>query len=111
MRQRIGFLKKAIARTDGYYSRSGERLVSAKLTQDEVDTFNTYLIPKKSAAAPKQQPAVKAKPAVKTRTVKVKAVEQPAAPVVVNDEIVEQLAEAAAEEVLAEVPALEEKAE
>jgi hypothetical protein len=110
MRQRIGFLKKAIARTDGYYSRSGERLVSAKLTQNEVDTFNTYLIPKKSAAAPKQQPAVKAKPAVKTRTVKVKAVEQPAAPVV-DDEIVEQLAEAAAEEVLAEVPALEEKAE
>lgn len=110
MRQRIGFLKKAIARTDGYYSRSGERLVSAKLTQNEVDTFNTYLIPKKSAAAPKQQPAVKAKPAVKTRTVKVKAVEQPAAPVV-DDEIVEQLAEAAAEEVLAEAPALEEKAE
>jgi hypothetical protein len=110
MRQRIGFLKKAIARTDGYYSRSGERLVSAKLTQDEVDTFNTYLIPKKPAAAPKQQPEVKAKPAVKTRTVKVKSVEQPAAPVV-DDEIVEQLAEAAAEEVLAEVPALEEKAE
>lgn len=40
MRNKIGFLKNAIAKINGYFSRSGEKLVSARLSQEEVDAFN-----------------------------------------------------------------------
>lgn len=41
MRKRIGFLKNAIARPKGYYSPKGEKLVSVRLTQEEIDAFNS----------------------------------------------------------------------
>ena len=41
MRKKIGFLKNAIARLKGYYNPKGEKLVSAKLTQEECDVFNS----------------------------------------------------------------------
>lgn len=54
MRKKIGFLKKATAHTDGYYSRSGERLVSARLTTAEVEAFNGVPKKKKAVTAPKK---------------------------------------------------------
>jgi len=58
MRKKIGFLKKAIAKVDGYFSPKGEKLASARLTPEEVNAFNgtgkKAAAPKKAAAAPKK---------------------------------------------------------
>lgn len=51
MRKKIGFLKKAIAQVNGYFSKFGEKLVSARLTPAEVEAFNGGPKKKKAAAA------------------------------------------------------------
>jgi hypothetical protein len=54
MRKRIGFLKNAIAEVSGYFSKRGEKLVSARLTPEEAEAFNGGPKKKKVAAAPKK---------------------------------------------------------
>ena len=95
MRQKIGFLKKATAKIDGYYSHKGERLVSARLTPEEVAAFNGEGKKKAAAKAPKQP---KAKVVEAAPVVEVVAEQEPVAEAVV---VVEEVA----------APAEEQKAE
>lgn len=87
MRQKIGFLKKAVAKADGYYSHKDKKLVSARLTPEEVAAFNGAGKKKAVAKAPKPP--------------KVKVVEvAPVVEVVVEQEpeVVEEVAPAAEEQ-------------
>lgn len=101
MRKKIGFLKKAIAKIDGYFSPKGEKLVSARLTPAEVDAFNG--VAKKKAAPAKAAKAPKTKAAA--AVVAAPAVE------VVEQEVVEPAAEAVLAEVPPVVVTVEEKTE
>ena len=89
MRKKIGFLKKAIAKVDGYFSQSGEKLVSARLTPEEAEQFNKG--GKKKAAAPKKAPAAPKKEAAVVEETKIVVEEQQQTTVFVdgNDDAVD----------------------
>jgi hypothetical protein len=97
MRKRIGFLKNAIASTTGYFSPSGEKLVSARLTQEQADAFNG----KKKSKKTQSEVAAVQKAA---RTYTPRAKKEAAAPVVVAEEVA---VAAPVEEVAAPAPAAE----
>lgn len=55
--KRPGFLKDAIAKSDGYYSPKGEKLKSQKMSQEEQDAWNGV-----KKAAPKKAEEVEEAP-------------------------------------------------
>lgn len=84
MRKKIGFLKNAIAKANGYYSKSGEKLVSAKLTQSEMDEFNGSSAEKQAPVIVEEQPTSTKKSGGKGSGAKAVTEEVPATTAVVD---------------------------